>query len=100
MGGYADKQAARNIKQKAVQEYGLNLTVLRDSKEPKQLSLFETPSTESTVPKRRKQTARKSKRSVPGKGGSAVKPVLSEYTECEFCRIPRFLIGGVSTTAQ
>ncbi|MFB2970566.1 RNA-guided endonuclease InsQ/TnpB family protein [Aerosakkonema sp. BLCC-F183] len=64
---HADRQAARNIKQKAVQEYGLNLIkVLRDSKEPKQLSLFETPSTESTVPKRRKQTALKSKRSVPG----------------------------------
>ena len=32
--------------------------------------------------------------------GSTVKPVLSEYTECKFCRILRFLIGGVSKTAS
>jgi putative transposase len=51
---HADKQAARNIKQKAVLEYGLTLIkkVRRDSAEPKQLSLFETPSVELTAPKR------------------------------------------------
>lgn len=52
---HADKQAARNIKQKAVVEYGLTLInkVRRDSAKPKQLTLFETPSTELTVSKRR-----------------------------------------------
>lgn len=65
---HADKQAARNIKQKAVLEYGLTLIkVRRDSAEPKQLALFETPSTELTVPKRRQPDASKrSKRRVPG----------------------------------
>ncbi|NEO40812.1 MAG: IS200/IS605 family element transposase accessory protein TnpB [Moorea sp. SIOASIH] len=64
---HADKQAARNIKQKAVVEYGLKLIkVRRDSAEPKQLSLFETPSTESTVAIRRQSGADKGKRRVPG----------------------------------
>lgn len=65
---HADKQAARNIKQKAVLEYGLSLIkkVRRDSPKPKQLTLFETPSAESTVPKRRHQSACKGKRSEPG----------------------------------
>jgi putative transposase len=66
---HADKQAARNIKQKAVVEYGLTLIkkVRRDSAEPKQLTLFETPSTELTVPKRRQSDASKrSKRREPG----------------------------------
>ena len=64
---HADKQAARNIKQKAVIEYGLTLIkVRRDSAEPKQLLLFETPSTELTVPKRRHPRARKSKHEEPG----------------------------------
>lgn len=67
---HADKQAARNIKHRAVSEYGLKLIkVRRDSAEPKQLRLFETPSTESTVPKRRKPGARQSKRRVPGNLG-------------------------------
>lgn len=67
---HADKQAARNIKQRAVSEYRLNLIkVRRDSAKPKQLRLFETPSTELTVPNRRKPGARKSKRRMPGNLG-------------------------------
>ncbi len=67
---HADLQAARNIKRKAVDEYGLKLIkVRRDSAEPKQLTLFETPSTELTVPKRRKHDTRKGKRRVPGNLG-------------------------------
>jgi putative transposase len=85
---HADKQAARNIKRKAVVEYGLMLRlcsastpsgvevlklvtkkVRRDSAKPKQLTLFETPSTELTVPKRRKHDTRKGKRRVPGNLG-------------------------------
>ena len=47
---HADKQAARNIKRKAVIEYGLKLIkVPMDCGKPKQLTLFETPSTELTV---------------------------------------------------
>jgi putative transposase len=67
---HADKQAARNIKQKAVLEYGLTLIkVRRDSAEPKQLSLFETPSAESTVPKRRHPRAQLGRRGEPGNLG-------------------------------
>jgi putative transposase len=64
---HADKQAARNIKQKAVLEYGLTLIkVRRDSAEPRQLTLFETPSAELTPPKRRHPRAHKGKRGEPG----------------------------------
>lgn len=69
----ANLQAARNIKLKAVNEYGLLLKqikkVRRDLPEPKQLVLFETPTTESTVVKRRQHHAHKSKRGVPGNLG-------------------------------
>lgn len=40
--------------------------IRRDSAEPQQLSLFETPSVELTVHKRRQPDARKGKRRVPG----------------------------------
>ncbi|MGB3204553.1 MAG: transposase [Crinalium sp.] len=65
---HADLQAALNIKNRAIKQYGLLIKrmVRRDSSEPRQLMLFETPNTELTVCKRRQQTARKSKRSVPG----------------------------------
>lgn len=68
---HADKQAARNIKTRGVEAYSLTIKkVRRDSpkplKEAVQLSLWETPSTESTVLKRRKSYARKSLRAVPG----------------------------------
>jgi putative transposase len=68
---HADIQAAINIKNRAIKQYGLVIKkvlkqVRRDSSEPRQLTLFETPNTELTVCKRRQQTARKSKRSVPG----------------------------------
>jgi len=67
---HADKQAARNIKHKAVVEYGLNLIkVPTDCGKPKQLNLFETPSAELTVPRRRKHDTRKGKRRVPGNLG-------------------------------
>jgi len=82
---HADKQAARNIKHKAVVEYSLTLRrsvslpnrrlvsklikVPTDCGEPKQLTLFETPSTELTVPKRRKHDTREGKRRVPGNLG-------------------------------
>jgi putative transposase len=45
------------------------IKVRRDSAEPKQLSLFETPCTELTVPKGRKHNTRKGKRCVPGNLG-------------------------------
>ena len=84
----ANLQAARNVKSKAVNQYGLTLRqvhkVRRDSAKPKQLygncykpgnpsnavpPLFETPTTESTVGKRRQHHALKSKRGVPGNLG-------------------------------
>ncbi|MEQ9482868.1 zinc ribbon domain-containing protein [Coleofasciculus sp. F4-SAH-05] len=75
---HADKQAARNIKRKAVVEYDLKLVkVPTDCGKPKQLNLFETPSTELTVlspersrrAKRRKHDTRKGKHRVPGNLG-------------------------------
>jgi putative transposase len=64
---HADKQAARNIKQKAVLEYGLTLIkVRRDSAQPKQLILFETPSAELTALKRRHPRAYKGFPGEPG----------------------------------
>ena len=71
-------QASINIKNKAINHYGLNVAkksskkVRRDLPEPKQLSLFQTPTSELTETKGRKHYARKSKRDVPGN--------LSEYT--------------------
>jgi putative transposase len=54
---HADKQAAGNIKTRAVQQNGLTIKkmikVRRDSAEPKQLVLFETPNPELTGIKRR-----------------------------------------------
>ncbi|WP_414585134.1 RNA-guided endonuclease InsQ/TnpB family protein [Scytonema sp. PCC 10023] len=54
---HADKQAAINIKTRAVQQNGLvikrMIKVRRDSAEPKQLTLFETPNPELTGIKRR-----------------------------------------------
>ncbi len=40
--------------------------VRRDSAEPRQLTLFETPNTESTVCKRKQHAAKNGKRRVPG----------------------------------
>ncbi len=90
----ANFQASLNIKNKAINQYGLNIVkrcdpgelhspreraprekfsqkVRRDLPEPKQLTLFQTPTSELTETKRRKHYARKSKRDVPGN--------LSEY---------------------
>ena len=71
---HADKQAAININAKGVEAYGLVIKkVRRDSakplKEPIQMVLWGTPSTELTGPKRRQPGARKSKRQVPGNLG-------------------------------
>ena len=68
---HADLQAAINIKNRAIKQYDLVIKKLfkkvrRDSAEPRQLCLFETPNTELTVSKRRQQTASNGKRSVPG----------------------------------
>ncbi len=70
----ANFQASINIKNKAINQYGLNIVkkVRRDLPEPKQLTLFQTPTSELTETKGRKHYARKSKRDVPGN--------LSEYT--------------------
>jgi putative transposase len=69
----ANLQAARNIKAKAIKNYGLVIKqirkVRRDSPEPKQLTLFKTPTSELTETKRRQHRARKSKRDVPGNLG-------------------------------
>jgi len=70
---HADLNAANNLKQRGVEEFDLNLScrvkinkkVLGDSQEPKQLKLFEMPTTESTEVKRRR-SAPQSKRKVPG----------------------------------
>lgn len=70
----ANLQAARNIKVKAVNQYGLILKQIRkvrqDLSKPKQLSLFETPNPESTGSKRRQHHALKSKPRVPGNLGT------------------------------
>lgn len=65
----ANFQAARNIKRRGVEEHQLVIKqirkqkmVRRDSSEPKQLNLFETPTSESTGGQRKKPGARKSKR--------------------------------------
>ena len=68
---HANLQAALNIKNRAIKQYGLRIEKLFkkvrvDCSEPKQLTLFETPNTELTVCKRRQHAARKSKRRVPG----------------------------------
>ncbi len=61
---HADKQAAGNIKTRAVQQNGLVIKKLkkvrRDSVKPKQLILFETPTVESTTGKRKQHRARNS----------------------------------------
>ncbi|MBR8837705.1 MAG: transposase [Stigonema ocellatum SAG 48.90 = DSM 106950] len=70
---HADKQAAINIKRRAIENNGLTILVVRkprkvrqDLPEPKQLSLFETPTPEPTGVKRRQHRAVKGKRDVPG----------------------------------
>lgn len=70
---HADLNAANVLKQRGVDELRLTLScrvkikksVLADCQEPKQLSLFDMPTSESTEGKRRR-SARKSKRKVPG----------------------------------
>ncbi|MDJ0658251.1 MAG: transposase [Crocosphaera sp.] len=64
----ANFQASINIKNKAINHYGLNIVkkVRRDLPKPKQLTLFETPTSELTENKRRKHYALLSKRDVPG----------------------------------
>ena len=68
----ANLQAACNVKRRGVDVYGLILKtkpktkVRRDSAEPRQLTLFETPTLELTRVKRRHPAARKSKQRQPG----------------------------------
>ncbi|ACK67162.1 transposase, IS605 OrfB family [Rippkaea orientalis PCC 8801] len=74
----ANFQASLNIKNKAINQYQLNIKnrtsskkkcgdkVGRDLPEPKQLTLFETPTNELTLDKRKHHYARMSKRSEPG----------------------------------
>lgn len=64
----ANFQASINIKNKAINHYGLNIIkkVRRDLPEPKQLTLFQTPTSELTEVKRIKQSASNGKRVVPG----------------------------------
>ena len=68
----ADINAARNIKKRGVEIYSFSVAckvkiqmVPEDFREPKQLRLFEMPTTESTEVKRRRSAPR-SKRKVPG----------------------------------
>ncbi|MEO1760557.1 MAG: hypothetical protein AAFR83_00965, partial [Cyanobacteria bacterium J06629_18] len=69
-----DINAANIIKQRGVEELGLTLScrvkikksVLADCQEPKQLVLFDMPTSESTEGKRRQRSAPRSKRKVPG----------------------------------
>lgn len=67
-----DINAARNIKKRGIELFSFPVSckvkikmVPEDFREPKQLRLFEMPTTESTEGKR-KRAARKSKRRVPG----------------------------------
>ncbi len=70
----ANFQASINIKNKAINHYGLNIVkkVRRDLPEPKQLSLFQTPTVELTTGKRKYHYASNGKRNEPGN--------LKEYT--------------------
>ena len=68
----ADINAARNIKKRGIEKHSFPVSckvkikmVPGDSREPKQLGLFEMPTTESTEGKRRRSASR-SKRKVPG----------------------------------
>lgn len=67
---HADLQAARNIKARAVEQLGLVIKKIKkvrvDCPEPRQLILFETPTSELTGVKRRHPAARKSKQRKPG----------------------------------
>jgi putative transposase len=67
---HADKQAALNVKIRAVKDNQLVIKKIKKvrsySAKPKQLTLFETPTVESTTGKRIQHRALKSKRSVPG----------------------------------
>ena len=67
---HTDKQAASNIKTRAVHQNGLTIKktkkVRQDLPEPRQLILSETPTSESTEVKRRQHRAVRSKRGVPG----------------------------------
>ncbi|MEQ9372612.1 MAG: transposase [Coleofasciculus chthonoplastes F3-SA18-01] len=90
---HADKQAARNIKRKAVTEYGLKLVtkkVRRDSAEPKQLTLFETPSVELTTSKGRKHDTRKGKRCVPGNLGRQLELFSQDMWDVSSAESPFF----------
>jgi putative transposase len=64
----ANFQAGINIKNKAINHYDLNIIkkVRRDLPEPKQLTLFETPTIEITTGKRRYHYASNGKRNEPG----------------------------------
>jgi putative transposase len=66
----ADKQAASNIRTRAIQQNGLTIKKLKkvrkDFAEPKQLMLLETPTVELTMVKRKQHSAPKSKHCVPG----------------------------------
>ncbi|MGB3205944.1 MAG: transposase [Crinalium sp.] len=68
---HADLQAAINIKNRAIKQYDLVIKkifrqVRRDSAEPRQLPLFETPTSEVTEVKRKQHAARNGKQRVPG----------------------------------
>jgi len=72
---HADLQAARNIKSRAVEQFGLSLKqIRRDSPksptEPTQLTLWETPSEFHAAKRGRHPAARKSKRQEPGNLGT------------------------------
>jgi putative transposase len=69
----ANLQEARNIKAKAINQYGLLLKrikkVRQDLPKPRQLTLFETPTLELIRGKRRQHRAHKGERDVPGNLG-------------------------------
>lgn len=66
----SDWNASINLKNRAISQFNLKIKqprkVRQDLSEPKQLSLFETPSPELTEVQRRQHSARNSKRDVPG----------------------------------
>ncbi|MFQ4161523.1 RNA-guided endonuclease InsQ/TnpB family protein [Scytonema millei] len=86
---HADKQAAVNIKTRAVQQNGLTIKKLkkvrRDSAEPKQLILFETPNPELTGIKRRHR-ASNGERGVPGNPPTSVQLSLWDNAEMAYSR--------------
>ncbi|MFB2923594.1 RNA-guided endonuclease InsQ/TnpB family protein [Aerosakkonema funiforme] len=98
---HADLQAALNIKNRAIKQYGLIIRKIKkvreDFAEPRQLTLFETPTLESTRGYRRQQTAINGKRSVPGNLAVQMDLFSGGYIGLNPVESPVLPVGGVSS---